>query len=178
MLINLFCDRAKSAMRPDGGLMPRLALFVLLAGTLQLLGWVFWACGYGFDFTDEGLYLNWMRQPFSYKFSANQCGFLFHPLYLALDGNIAALRRINILLTFGAAWLFGTIFLRSCFGDQKLSAKSSGILASAWLIDGSLAVFVTRLRGGAALAMLMHPNYQPESLLRVDSLPLSLIEYP
>ena len=104
---------------------------VLSAGTLYGLGWVLWSCGYGFDFTDESHHLIWMQRPFSYRFSTWQFGFLFHPLYQTLDGDIAALRRINVLLTFATGWLFGYLFLRDRFAAQGVSVARSLILGAA-----------------------------------------------
>ena len=49
---------------------------------LSLLGWVLLNCRAGFDFTDEGFYLNWIANPWNYRASLSQFGFVYHPLYL------------------------------------------------------------------------------------------------
>jgi hypothetical protein len=82
-------------------------------GTLSILIWLLKYSHYGFDFTDESFYLVWISNPFLYDFSITQFGFIYHPLYLLLNGDIAALRQANILITFGLAWGLVYAFLRS-----------------------------------------------------------------
>ena len=65
------------------------------------------------DFTDEGLSLVWISNPFIYPMSYTQFGFVYHPLYELLDGNIAALRQANILIFFGLAWVLTNIFFKT-----------------------------------------------------------------
>lgn len=72
---------------------------VTFAGALGILGWLLWYGRYGFDFTDEGFYLNWMRRPFNYAASTTQFGFVYHPLYLLVGKSIVGLRQANIALT-------------------------------------------------------------------------------
>ncbi len=73
--------------------------------TLLLLGWVLRYGNYGFEFTDEGYYAVWIRNPFLYDWSTTQFGFIYHPLYLMAGGNLSILRWINLIITF---------FLASC----------------------------------------------------------------
>lgn len=87
----------------------RLLAVASLLFSAFIVAWVLWYCRYGFDFTDEGYYLNWMSQPFTYVASATQFGFLYHPLYLLLGGDVALLRQVNVVCTYllsvYAAWL-------------------------------------------------------------------------
>ena len=79
-----------------------ISSFCLLSTTL-ILYWVFKFSAYGIDFTDEGYYLNWISNPFLYKVSLSQFGYIYHPLYNLVDGNIIWLRRLNFLITFALA---------------------------------------------------------------------------
>jgi hypothetical protein len=113
-------------------------------GTALTLSWVLGYSRYGIDFTDEGYYLVWISNPFIYSVSTTQFGFIYHPLYQLLDGNIAALRQANILITFGLAWLLTNTFLKvifsgNQFGRWQCLAVSSGfataslIFLASWL---------------------------------------------
>ena len=81
--------------------------------SVSTLIWVLWSCRYGMDFTDEGFYLLWISNPFIYPISHTQFGFVYHPLYELLDGNIAALRQANILIFFCLAWVLTTTFFKT-----------------------------------------------------------------
>ena len=96
----------------------RLPLFFSAIVTLATLAWVLWYSRYGIDFTDESFYLVWISDPFNYSVSTTQFGFIYHPLYKLLSGNIAALRQVNIIITFGLAWVVGSVFLVTVFGNQ------------------------------------------------------------
>ncbi len=58
----------------------------------------------GFDFTDEGYYLNWIADPFSFHQSITHYGYVYHSLYRLVGGDIVALRQTNLLLTYSLAW--------------------------------------------------------------------------
>lgn len=74
-------------------------------GSIVFVAWVLWVFHFGFDLTDEGFYLNWISAPFNYSASSSQFGFIYHPLYLLVGGNVALLRQANFLISFGLAWL-------------------------------------------------------------------------
>ena len=104
-------------------------------GTILLLGWLFKYIHYGIDFTDESFYLVWMSNPFIYPTSATQFGFIYHPLYIALGGDIASIRWANILLTFGLGWILIYSFLRYIAPDVsnrrlQLHAAAAGLATS------------------------------------------------
>ena len=113
-------------------------------GTVLLIGCLLKYSSYGIDFTDESFYLVWMANPFIYEGSASQFGFIYHPLYILLGGDIASLRRANILITFGLAWSLTYFFLASLAPELKKNrltlltiaaglATSSFILFATWL---------------------------------------------
>lgn len=124
---------------------------LVLAGaslsTLSVLGWLLAYCRYGFDFTDEGFYLVWIANPFHYPASATQFGFVYHPLFELLEGNVAHLRQANVLLTAGLGWMSAWVFLGTAWSPAAgravarpviaalfaVTALSSLVFAGAWL---------------------------------------------
>ena len=112
----------------------KIDLLVLAAAvlvTLSMLSWILVYCRYGFDFTDESFYLVWMSNPFNYSESVYQFGFIYHPLYKLLDGNIVALRQINFLVTFCLSWVLGNVFLKNVFGSRTIPSAYRIIIAGA-----------------------------------------------
>lgn len=88
-------------------------------GSALILFWLLRHAEYGFDFTDESSYLIWISNPFIYPASLTQFGFIYHPLYVALQGDIAALRQANILITFGLSWALSYCTLNSVNTPRK-----------------------------------------------------------
>jgi hypothetical protein len=109
----------------------RVILSISAIVTVFTLGWVLWYSRYGIDFTDEGFYLVWMSNPFIYSVSTTQFGFIYHPLYELLDGNIAALRQANILITFCLSWVLCNVFLKTVFANQSLQRMPRLIISGA-----------------------------------------------
>ena len=68
---------------------------ICLVSTFSILYWIFLYCSHGIDFTDEGFYLNWISNPFLYKASTTQFGYIYHPLFLLVEGNISKLRQFK-----------------------------------------------------------------------------------
>src|SRR5437016_5064779 len=68
-------------------------LAISIVASLLLLGWVMIRCRSGFDFTDEGFYLNWISDPWRFRSSVTQFGFVYYPLYKLVDGDIVLLRQ-------------------------------------------------------------------------------------
>ncbi len=96
------------------------ALIISSACTFFILAWVFWLLRFGVDFADEGFYLVWISNPFKYSLSISQFGFIYHPLYLLLDGNIAYLRQANVIITFVLSWVLTNIFIKTIYNEQLL----------------------------------------------------------
>jgi hypothetical protein len=122
----------------------RVLLTFSMIGTVSALAWVLWFSRYGLDFTDESFYLVWMSNPFNYSVSATQFGFIYHPLYELLGGNIAALRQANMLITFGLAWVLCNLFLKAVFETQALD-NPRRLVISAALATSSLVFLATWL---------------------------------
>ncbi len=105
--------------------LPWLAASGALAGLLAALR----VCAHGFDFTDESFYLIWIARPFEYPFSITQFGFIYHPIYQWLGGDIAALRRANVLLTFGLGAVFFALIIRRQVAPAGLSRLAQLLLS-------------------------------------------------
>ena len=118
----------------------RWLLVVSAISTACILGWLLKYSRYGFDFTDESFYLVWMANPFEYKWAITQFGFLYHPLYQLLNGNISALRQANILLTFGSASLLVNQFIKVIVPGSSPNKLQRWILSLAFAC-ASLVVF-------------------------------------
>jgi len=132
----------------------RLTLAIGALGTALMIGWFLYYGNRGFDFTDEGFYLNWISHPSAFDWSATQFGFVYHPAYLWLDGDIAALRRANVLLTFGMAWLAGLAIVAGIYRDWA-SSKLPALVISAGFAVPALMVFEN---------WLLTPNYNALTL--------------
>lgn len=123
-------------------------IVLCVASTALIVTWLIRYSAYGIDFTDESFYLNWMANPFIYHASITQFGFIYHPLYRLLNGDIATLRQANIFLTFGLAWGLTNSFLASLVVNLKESritllvaslslATTTLILFESWVITPS-----------------------------------------
>ncbi|OPH82081.1 hypothetical protein [Nitrobacter vulgaris] len=78
----------------------RLALIISAVAAVGFVVTLLQNCSLGYDFSDEGYYLNWISGPSDFTPSISRFGYVYHPLYLMLDGNISSLRRANVLITF------------------------------------------------------------------------------
>ncbi|MFY3553387.1 hypothetical protein [Achromobacter insolitus] len=129
---------ANASMAPTT-LIAHIAQLVTGATAAILLGWVLWACGRGFDFTDESLYLIWVHNPHAYAASVTQFGFVYRILDWFLGGDIVLLRRANVLLTFGLAWTAAYQLLSRMMDEP--AAKDTRLVISAAFAGSSLAFF-------------------------------------
>jgi hypothetical protein len=102
-------------------LVERIALTASAVATVAALGWLLWYCRYGIDFTDEGLALVWMSNPWIYSTSVTQFGYIYHPLYQLVGGDIALLRQSNIVITFGLGLLLCATFLNAALKSSHAS---------------------------------------------------------
>lgn len=95
---------------------------------------------YGLDFTDESFSLVWMSNPFIYKVSVSQFGFIYYPLDTLLHGNIQALRKSNIIISYGLAWLLSDLLLKPVFRNE--SRKWCRLIVSAGIATVILSFLV------------------------------------
>ena len=113
------------------------ALVALCAvGTCLIILWLMQYSAFGFDFTDESYYLVWMANPFIYDGSANQAGFVYHPLYRLTDGDIARLRQANMLIIFALSWWLAYSFLDSLAVGLKKSRITLPVISAALATSG------------------------------------------
>lgn len=112
-----------------------------------ILTWLLWYSNYGFDFTDESFYLNWISNPSLYSVSLTQFGFFYHPLFELVGYDITCLRQINILATFCLAWILASHVISSIASGFKPTfvqlnaaaglATSALVLFDSWLFTPS-----------------------------------------
>lgn len=111
--------------------LPRTAALASLLLTAGSLLWLFHYSCRGIELGDEAYYLIWMANPFAYGVSLTQFGFVYHPFYLLLNGDIALLRQLNIVITFVLGWLLTDVLLRKRTAAAPLSALERLAITSA-----------------------------------------------
>jgi hypothetical protein len=107
--------------------LPVIEGFVLalaVVASAALVGYVAWYAGSGYDFSDEGHYLNWIANPWGNRASVSHFSFFYHPLYRLTGGDVALLRRANLLLTLGLGWVFCEVLLRKVGPGPGGSARN------------------------------------------------------
>lgn len=117
--------------------------------TAMLLAWILNYSRYGFDFTDESFYLIWIADPFLFDWSLTQFGFIYHPLYVALGGDIASLRQANIGIVFTLSWCLTGLALHSSSSRNAID-RLTLLTVSAGFSVASLVTFAS---------WLVTPNY-------------------
>src|SRR6218665_2413310 len=96
----------QDAHQPGTVLLRLIPLILAALSSLVLLGVTLRYVGYGIDLSDEGFYLNSIANPAAFPVNVppSLFGFLWHGPYSWLDGDVAALRLINVLVTFVLSW--------------------------------------------------------------------------
>ena len=115
-------------------------LIVCLCLTTIILLWILKFSYRGIDITDEGYYLNWISNPFLYKHSLSQFGYIYHPIYQMVDGNIAYLRILNILSIFLFSWILIFLLLKSILTIESRNKFYLHIISSGLAISGLLSI--------------------------------------
>lgn len=115
----------------------------------------------GFDFTDEGYYLNWISSPWAFVPETSQFGFIYHPIYRLLNGDVAGLRRFSIIINFTVALLVAFCAIRP--GSQSsFDWTSTLVRAAVSFAAATLTFLLYRL-------WLPTPSYNSLALLSVLS---------
>lgn len=130
------------AKRPRTYTFSDLGLLVSLVATILLLGRLLWLANHGFDFTDEGYYLAWISNPSLYSLSVSQFGFVYHPLYKLVDGDVATLRQVNLVLIFLLAWILCNAFLRPPAGVKRIPIPDAHRVALGAVLASTSLVFL------------------------------------
>jgi hypothetical protein len=125
-----------------------ITLAISVVASLALLCLVIFRCRSGFEFTDESYYLNWISDPWRYRPTSTQFGFVYHPLYKLLHEDVALLRQANVLLQYLLAVLLCVTLLWSrrqgriddsrldraaLLGIAMIAAVASLVLFAVWL---------------------------------------------
>lgn len=87
-----------------------IAAWALVGAVLALLvcgGLLLYGAGRGVDLTDEIFYLVWARDPEAYALLYQPFGYLLHPLYALLGGDVARYRIAGFAITASAGALLG-----------------------------------------------------------------------
>jgi hypothetical protein len=114
-----------------------------LLSTILILYFVFKFSAYGFDFTDEGFYLNWISNPFLYKdFFLSKFGFIYYPLYNLVEGNIAWLRRLNFFITSVLACTLVYLVINNLIKFEKINKVIQCVLSSGIAISSFTYVYI------------------------------------
>ena len=119
-----------------------LAAAAVVSGLLLLR--ICLAADRGFDLSDEGFNLLGMQDPSRYGLLSTLFGFVLHPIYEAVGGSIATLRRLNFVATFGLGALFFASLLWTTV-QSGLLTRSERLLTAVALAASSLALFETGL---------------------------------
>jgi hypothetical protein len=116
--------------------------FYLAAGAtvVSIAAWsiVAWGLRRGIDLTDEGYYLNSISLPYLYKATYSQFGFVLHPIYVAVGGDLILLRWAGLLQLTLAAAFFVSTFLHSPLIRPPLPKTTRLVLT----VSGSCAVLL------------------------------------
>ena len=120
-------------------------LFLNLACCVALVSTSIYLCRKGFEFTDEGYYLQSIASPDQYNYGVSQFGFFLHPLYLLVGENLVFLRVFNVFLTEALSFylclqIFSNILLRANCSKFFIYA-TSGITSVVSLNFFSLGIF-------------------------------------
>jgi hypothetical protein len=86
----------KRSLSPALATVPALVTLVAAVAVVVML---FVSLGRGFEWSDEGYYLNWIAHPWDFPASITQFGFVYHPLFALAEGDIVLLRRLNLIAT-------------------------------------------------------------------------------
>lgn len=107
--------------------------------------WMLWRCNYGYDFTDESFYLIKIAAPWREQNDIALFGYVYHPLFRLLGGDVVLFRQIgmlfHLLLAWGVCWEFLGIFVA---GEKRgipylNNPLTRGMLAFAFAAGGLFA---------------------------------------
>lgn len=87
--------------------------------SLWLVITLLYRCNFGIDLTDEGFYLNWISNPWIYKISHTQFGFIYYALNQLVGESIVRLRQADLLIMLSLAWILCTKLLHLIIHKQN-----------------------------------------------------------
>ncbi|MER8703836.1 hypothetical protein [Mesorhizobium sp. M1273] len=119
-------------------LLERSLLALSSVTTAILFAWLLYYSNYGLNLDDEGLYLNFIANPFPYaiNFPPSLFGFVYHWPYKWVGGNVAVLRMANVALTMALGWNLSFLAIRRLWtvGWLQAAVLSAGIASMASLV--------------------------------------------
>ncbi|MDR1166471.1 MAG: hypothetical protein LBO66_11525 [Deltaproteobacteria bacterium] len=117
---------------------------LVISGFLALvyLSFIYKCFFNGFDFTDDGVYLLVIERPWEYDTLHILSGFIHHPLYLLVGGDIGWLRSVNFTLYLLAAFYLCSLVLRAISPPEAPLKGFWLCLVSFSLSFGSLTLFI------------------------------------
>ena len=115
---------------------------ICVLSTIFILYLILKFASYGIDFTDEGYYLNSISNPYLYERSLSQFGFIYHPIYNLVDENIASLRRINFVITFGLATILNYLLINQFHNAIKINKIIRIIISSGVAITSFTYIYI------------------------------------
>jgi hypothetical protein len=80
--------------------------------------YIYHYCYVGYEFTDEGFYLSWVKDPFYQPSSATQFGFIYSVLYWICREDLGFYRFSNFIVTYALSVTLYAIVLRQVFGSR------------------------------------------------------------
>ncbi|QWD11265.1 hypothetical protein G6704_01765 [Polynucleobacter paneuropaeus] len=121
----------------------RLRLFYfplacMMLGVIVLITHLLFYAGYGLDLTDEGFYLILIEHPSQFSTTLSQFGYIYHPIYWMVNGDISLLRIWNYLFTYCFAVVLSYLLLKSNFTNIHFSNNLQIFLISLIIGTGSL----------------------------------------
>jgi hypothetical protein len=138
---NMFSSSRKKPAALIEYFMRYSAMAILISVTFLLLCTILIFSKFGFDQTDEGMYLSFIANPFYYKHTVTQFGYIYHPVYFLFGGSVFALRAFNYLSTYVGASLLCFFTLRSHFPRNRLGEYIDSIFHS--LVIGAVSLVMT-----------------------------------
>ncbi|MFB9261666.1 hypothetical protein ACFFWD_00460 [Bradyrhizobium erythrophlei] len=116
-------------------MLDRTLLTLSAVTTAILLSWQLYYSSYGLDLSDEGLYLNFIANPFPYAINIppSLFGFVYHWPYQWAGGDIAVLRIANVTLTMALGWIVSFLTIRRLWtvGKPQAAVLSAGMASLA-----------------------------------------------
>ncbi|WP_156795778.1 hypothetical protein [Bradyrhizobium icense] len=94
-------------------LLDRTLLALSAVTTAILFAWVLYYSSYGLNLADEGLYLNFIANPFLYAINIppSLFGFVYHWPYQWVGGDVAVLRMANVTFTVALGWILSFLVI-------------------------------------------------------------------
>lgn len=113
-------------------------------------------CNSGLDITDEGYYLNWISNPYDYKSSVSQFGFIYHLIFIAFSENITILRIINLFSNFIISYCLIYFLINSFIkSNEKFFYQQTLIIGLSLLVFLSIKIFTPNYNSLALKGLLI-----------------------